>query len=147
VASSNIDLRVTIRRRVVASLVAGAAFGLGARVVMRFIARASGTAGAFSWGGSLEVVLFGAMIGAPVALCFFLLRDRVPVPPPWPGLVIGVALFAVLAMRPPGSAQSAILATNDPPLLTAGLFLALCLLFGAGLEWVWSRTRGRNDDA
>jgi hypothetical protein len=39
------------------------------------------------------------------------------------------------------------LAVNDGPMLTAGSFMVLCLLFGAWLEWLWSRIRGRNDIA
>jgi len=130
-----------LRRHGVAALIAGIALGVGARFVMRVIAWISGMPGAFSPGGSLEVIVFGALIGVPVALVFFGLRRRVPVAPPWPGPVTGAGLFAVLALMPPPAAQSALTGTPDPPVVTALLFLMLCVCFGAGLEWRWQRTR------
>ncbi len=126
-----------------ASLVAAIALGVGARIVMRIISWVSGLPGAFSAGGSFEVVLFGALIGFPIALGFFWVRDRVRARLPWPGLLLGASLFLVLALLPPGSARSAMAGTPDPPVVTALLFLGLCLLFGAGLEWRWMSWRRR----
>ncbi len=128
-------------RRVVAALALGLALGVGARIVMRLIAHAAGLPGSFSWGGSIEVVLFALLISAPVALLFFAVRGRVRAEARWPGPATGAACFAVLAAWPPPSARSALEAADDPPALAAALFLGLFLLFGAGLEWLWARSR------
>jgi len=93
--------------RVAAALVAGAALGLGARIAMRIIALASGRRGSFSWSGSFEVALFGALMGVPVALGFFLARDRWPSRVAWPGMLLGGVLWGLFAVLPPASARSA----------------------------------------
>jgi S1-C subfamily serine protease len=52
---------------IVSALCAGVWLGIAARIAMRFIALEAGVSPGFSSGGSLEVILFGAMIGMPVA--------------------------------------------------------------------------------
>ncbi|MGH7720786.1 MAG: hypothetical protein ACREON_18310, partial [Gemmatimonadaceae bacterium] len=113
--------------------------------VMRVIALSAGGAGAFSIGGSAEVVLFGIALGAPVALVFFALRQRIPLPAPWGGIAVGLMLFAMLALIPPPAAQSALAGTPDPPALTASLFGALFAAYGGVLDWWWRRLRAARD--
>lgn len=114
----------------------GVVLGAGARVVMRFVALESGIAAGFSTGGSLEVVVFGALVGAPAAWLFFTLRPRLALPAPVPGLLSGLTLFAVLALAPPPAARSALADTPDTPLATAVAFAVLFALWGVGLEYV-----------
>jgi hypothetical protein len=76
----------------------GVLLGIAARLVMRFVARESGLDGAFSVEGSLEVVIFGALIGAPVAWLFFALRPRVSLRFPWAGVLCGLCLFLLFSL-------------------------------------------------
>lgn len=130
-------------RRLAYAIIAGLALGVGARIVMRAIAQLAGSADGFSWGGSLEVVLLGVLIGAPVALFFLTLRARLKWPMPWAGVALGFSLFAATALRPLPSAQSALAGTDDPPLATAALFAALWIGYGLLLEWLHARSAPR----
>jgi hypothetical protein len=124
-----------LRDQLPAALIAGLLLGVGARATMRLIAWTSGIRGAASWGGSLEVVLFGTLVGGPVALLFLAVRGRLPlVRPPWAGVVFGSLIFLVLALAPPPAAASALAQTADPPAITALLFWLLLALFGGGLD-------------
>lgn len=128
-----------VRIHLGAALLAAVGLGIGARAVMRVIALASGLPGSFSPGGSLEVVLFGALIGFPVALGFFAVRDRVRLRAPYAGAAVGLTTFLVLMIAPPSAARSALAGTPDPAPVTALLFAVLFLLFGVGLDWRWTR--------
>ncbi len=133
-----------LRHHALAALFAALALGVGARLVMRLISRASNLPGSYSTGGSVEVVIFGGLIGFPAALAFFALRQRVKTRLAWPGLAFGGMMFLGLALLPPSSARSAMANTPDPPVTTAVLFLTLFLLFGALLELHWWRWLERN---
>jgi hypothetical protein len=128
----------------VAAVLAGAALGMGARLVMRLVALTARLPGSFSAGGSLEVVAVGVLLGAPLALAFFAVRRRVHVGPPWAGALFGLALFAVEALIPLPAARTALAATPDPPLITAALFAGLFVLFGMGLDLRWRRWHRRS---
>lgn len=121
------------------AIACGALLGVAARIAMRFVARESGLDSAFSVGGSFEVVAFGALIGAPIALLFFVFRRRVDVPAPWLGLLFGLVLFLLFAVIPPPAARSALADTPDTPVFTAITFAALFLGWGWVLEWVGRR--------
>ena len=127
-------------RRAGLALVAGLLLGVASRVVMRVIGLLSGGTEGFSWGGTIEIVLFGLLIGAPIALFFLALRSHLDWPRPWAGVALGAALFAATALRPPPSAASALAGTPDPPLATAALFAALWLGFGLLLEYLHGPT-------
>ena len=127
-------------RRVALAVIAGVLLGVASRIVMRLIGMLAGGTEGFSWGGTIEIVLFGVMIGAPIALFFFLLRSRLEWPRPWAGVALGAVLFAATALRPPPSAASALAGTADPPLATAALFAALWLGFGLLLEYLHGLT-------
>ena len=71
------------------AIVAGLVLGAAGRAVMYFVALEAGEAAGFSLGGSVDVILFGALVGTPVALVFWLVRPRVPLPVPWFGVVWG----------------------------------------------------------
>lgn len=140
--------RPTWIRRVVFALIASVVFGVALRVVMRIIGILSFGAEGFSWGGTIEVVLLGVIIGAPLALAFFVLRSRLKWPRPWAGVALGAALFAATAFRPPPAARSALAVTADPPLATAALFAALWIGYGLLLEYLHTRAtlRSRQDE-
>lgn len=76
-------------RMIAAAVAACAVLGLGARLLMRLIALEAGLRRHFSLGGSLEVVLFGVLLGAPVAAGFWLVRPRLRLPSPYAGLGLG----------------------------------------------------------
>jgi hypothetical protein len=120
----------------IGALIAGTVLGAAARLLMRLIAFEAGLPGFFSLGGSLEVVLFGVLVGAPLAAGFWLLRPRLRWRSPLPGLAFGVVLTLLLAALPPPSARSALAGTPDTPLLTWLGFGLLFTTWGAGLELV-----------
>jgi hypothetical protein len=124
----------TIRKHLLTSLLLGVGLGLAARMIMRVVAWSAGLAGSFSTGGSFEVVLFGAMIGTPVAFGLLVIRERMTRRTRWLGRAVGGILFALFVLLPPESARSAMAATPDPPLLTVLLFGGLLFLFGWSLD-------------
>jgi hypothetical protein len=121
-------------RRAAQALVAGLALGAGARLVMRFIGLASPGQEGFSWGGTLEVMALGMLIGAPLAFFFLMMRRHLEWRRPLGGLVMGTVLFGASALQPPSSAREAMAGTDDPTLATALLFAALWIGFGLLLE-------------
>lgn len=129
-----------------AALIAGIVLGVDGRIVMRLVAVEAGVPGAFSPGGSLEVVAFGAMLGAPLALLFWRVLPRLAWPFPAAGLSFGGVVIGALTLLPPPAARSALAGTADTPLITGGLFALLFLLWGAVLEltapWVRRAIQG-----
>lgn len=122
------------RRLLVTSVLAGLLLGVAARVVMRFVALESGLDPGFSAGGSLEVIAFAALVGAPLAGIFLATRRRIAVPLPWAGLVYGAAVFSVLVAWPPAAARSALEGTTDTPAATTAAFGLLFIAWGVALE-------------
>jgi hypothetical protein len=116
------------------SCLSGVILGLAVRLAMRFVALESGMSVGFSVGGSLEVIVFGAMLATPVALAFFAVRSRVARWSPSLGVAFGLLLFATLSAFPPPSASSALAATPDTPAATAVAFAAIFVLWGVVLE-------------
>jgi hypothetical protein len=90
----------------------------------------------FSIGGSLEVVAFGAILGAPVALAFWAARRRWRLPH-GAGVAVSLLLFAVLAIFQPPSASSALGGTPDSPVATGLLFAAAFGSYGLLLDLLW----------
>lgn len=122
----------------------GLVLGLAIRVAMRFVALEAGMSPGFSTGGSLEVVGFGALVGAPIAMVFFLLRPKIGVRGPGPGLLVGLTMFAAFALLPPPSARSALAATSDSPSATAALFGGVLAAWGLGSEYLHRRFLARS---
>ena len=127
-----------LNRMLLISCVSGAFLGVAARVTMRFVALEAGVSPAFSLGGSLEAVAFGATIGTPVALLFFGFRSQVQGWQPWVGVLCGLSLFGVLSVVPPPAARSALSATLDTPAATASAFGVLFVAWGG----CWSTSLG-----
>lgn len=98
-------------------------FGVGGRIAMRVIARATNAAPGFSFEGTLTVVLLGAATGGVAGLIYAVLArvfaDRTALR----GLVFGIVI-TLLTLR----------GTRPATPLTLGLFLPLTWLFGAMLD-------------
>lgn len=86
---------------------AGLILGVAARIAMRVVALQAVVAPAFSWAGTVEIVVFGALVGAPVALVFWACRARLHLPP-WSSVAAGLLIYGALAVWPPPSARSAL---------------------------------------
>jgi hypothetical protein len=99
--------------------------GIGGRISMRIIAHATNVAPSFSLGGTMTVVLLGALSGAAGGVIYAILarvlRDRAGMR----GVIFGVILV-LLTLRG---------ASPFTP-LTLSLFLPLTLLYGALLHLV-----------
>jgi hypothetical protein len=124
-----------------AGVAAGLLLGVGSRGVMRWIALEAGMTGAYSRGGSVEVVIFGALVGFPIAVAFWAIRHRIPWPRPLAGLAVGLGAVAVFALVPPPSARSALAGTPDTPGYTLAAFAVLFGGWGLALDLVshWVR--------
>jgi zinc transporter ZupT len=111
-------------------------------MAMRFIALEAGMAPGFSSGGSLEVILFRAMIGVPVALLVWICRAKWRLPF-WFGTIAGVALFVILSVFQPPAARSALAGTPDKAWWTTVLFAAVFVFYGAVIDaiWTWRKSR------
>lgn len=125
------------------ALVAGFLLGCGARLAMRVLSwLAAGPAG-FSTGGSVEIIVFGTLLGTPIALGIFLLRAWRGWAHPWVGLWISLGIFAAVATRPSPSAQSALAASPLPGAVIFLVFGVLFALFGLWIDVRWRVGRGR----
>jgi hypothetical protein len=125
---------------IVPATAAGVALGVAARVAMRVVAWQAGVSASFSFGGSLEVVLFGAMIGAPAALVYWACRRRFDLPQ-GSGIAAGLLLLAALAAWPPPAARSALGGTPDARPATALAFAAAFATYGLVLDLLWTRNQ------
>ena len=83
-----------------AGMLAGALTGLGARAAMRMVADgvADGVAirPDFTVAGTLAIVLFGALLGAPLGVLYNAVADRLPGPARLRGIVFGLAGLAAI---------------------------------------------------
>jgi hypothetical protein len=125
-----------LTRTLMFAALSGLFLGIGARVVMRFVALEAGMSYGASLGGAIEVVAFGTMVGAPAAWVFFVLRRRIPLARPWAGLAYGLLLLGLLAAVPPRAARAALADTPDTPAATAVAFALLFVGWGLLLEYV-----------
>jgi hypothetical protein len=123
-------------RRLALAACAGAVLGIATRVAMRLVAWQAGVNASFSFGGSFEIVLFGILVGTPLALLYWGCRARFALPR-LTGVAAALALFAVLALWPTPSARGALAATPDTPIVTAAIFAAAFLVYGVALDALW----------
>ena len=124
------------------ALVAGLLLGCGARIAMRVLSWLAGTAAEFSTEGSVEIVVFGTLLGFPIALCVFLLRNWRGWTHPWVGLWTCVGVFVAVAALPSRSAQSALAASPLPGAAIVLVFGVLFALFGLWIDVRWRVRRG-----
>lgn len=97
--------------------------GVGGRIAMRGIAVMSGGTGAFSWGGTMTVILLGALSGLAGALVLMGVRAILPRRAALRGTIYWASLILV-ALRG--------LNPVDPQRLL--LFMPLILLYGITLQ-------------
>jgi hypothetical protein len=116
------------------AIIAGVILGVGGRLAMRAIGMAAGAPTAFSLGGSLEVVAFGALVGIPVAIVFLLARARSRTAAWWPGILIGLLVLLAFVILPPGPARGAFASTRVTPIMVFGPFVVLFAAYGLTLE-------------
>jgi hypothetical protein len=90
-----------LRIAVPAGLLAGAATGVVARIMMRAFALADGMEPSFSIAGTIGVIaIFAVVLGAPLALGYFFLWRQLNLPESIRGLAYGGVLFIVLIAIP-----------------------------------------------
>lgn len=126
-----------IVRMLVEAVIAGVLLGAMARLAMRVLAWLAGGEGGFSRGGSVEIVVFGALLGAPVALAVFAVRHWRGWSHPWVGVWTALALYLGALLRPSPSAESALLASPLPGWAILGVFGLVFLAFGAWIDLRW----------
>jgi hypothetical protein len=122
---------------IAAALGCGLWLGVTGRVAMRIVALDVGLRPGLSAGGTAEVVAFGTLLGTPVALALWWLRRRLSLPA-GTGLLVGLALFAVLALIPPPAARSALAALSADHRQAAALPFAVAFVsYGAWVDVCW----------
>lgn len=135
--------RPTLLRWTAEAILAGVLLGATARLAMRVLAWLAGSAGGFSRGGSVEIVVFGALLGAPLALAVFVVRQWRAWRHPWIGVWTGLALYLAAVARPSPSAQSALAASPVPGWQIFVLFGLVFLAFGVWIDLRWHAVTGR----
>lgn len=121
-----------------AVLAGGLWLGLGGRAVMVLIALAAGQPSRWSWGGTMDVVLFGLILAAVAVGAWMLVRGALPVLRRGRGVVFGAILFGIFAVLPPPSAESAVAGIGQRSLSLA-LFGGLLVGFGVLVETILRR--------
>jgi protein-S-isoprenylcysteine O-methyltransferase Ste14 len=110
---------------------------------MRVLVWLAGTGGGFSRGGSVEIVAFGALLGAPIAMAILLLRQWRGWPYPWIGLWSALALYIGALARPSPSAQAALASSPLPGWQIVLTFGLVFLAFGLWIDLRWHALTGR----
>ncbi len=118
-------------------LITGAVIlGAGGRIVMSVIALLGNVTPTWSLGGSVEVIVFGALVGAVVGLVYGAVRAYLPGSSLVKGVLAGLLLFGVMALLPPPSARSAMAGFDDLLLPVLSMFGVICVLFGVALAMI-----------
>jgi protein-S-isoprenylcysteine O-methyltransferase Ste14 len=130
-------------RSIAEALLAGVLLGTAARLAMRVLAWLAGTSGGYSRGGSVEIVVFGALLGAPIALAILVLRQWRGWRHPWIGLWTALALYIGALARPSPSAQAALSASALPGWQILLVFGLAFVAFGLWIDVRWHALTGR----
>jgi hypothetical protein len=122
-----------------AGLLAGAASGLvllgaAGRMAMSGLALLAGQPLRWSLGGTLEVVAFGGLLGAPLGALYALLRRRAGRPSLVLGAAYGLLALAACVAVPPPAARSAFTGSGSPWLPVLALFGLVFAGYGVLLE-------------
>lgn len=115
--------------------------GIGGRLFMRAIAWYNGNPTGFSWGGTAEVVLLGAIIGAISAPFISFLVARLKWPIPLSGIVCGLGLYLMILAIPVDGKAAANAFPELLPLIHMG-FGILFLIFGGATALVVGKKMG-----
>lgn len=107
----------------------GVVAGLVSRFSMRGVALAAGMQPGFSFGGTLGILVIGAVLGIPFALLFAGARRFIPLPERWKGLAYGAILGLLFIVVPFLFFAEGELALIHP-IVGILLFLPVPLIFG-----------------
>jgi len=106
-------------------IMAGAVvLGVGGRMVMRALAVIAEREVEFSFGGTIEVVAFGAIIGSIAGAAFVAIKKYLPGAAPLKGMSFGLLAYLTLAIVQPPSVERSAAAF-------AGFLSPMVLMFGA----------------
>ena len=121
----------------ICGLIVGAAIlGVGGRIVMSVIALMGNLTPTWSLGGSVDVIVFGALVGAAMGLVYVFVQKYLPGPRLVKGLLAGLLLFGTMALIRPASAQSAMAGFTTLTIPVLLMFGTICLIYGAALAAV-----------
>ncbi len=95
-----LKLRLLIYTVLIAATTGGFVLGVGGRLLMRGIARMAGSSGGFSWGGTLEIIALGALIGIVSGLFYGLFLKFFQKSPLLLGLLFGILCYAAIILLP-----------------------------------------------
>lgn len=135
--------RVPLVRWMAEATLAGVLLGAAARLAMRVLAWLAGTSGGYSRGGSVEIVVFGALLGTPIALAVMLLRQWRGWRHPWVGVWTALALYIGALARPSPSAQAALASSPLPGWQILLIFALVFVAFGLWIDLRWHAVTGR----
>lgn len=131
-----------VQSGVLAGLVVGLVVGgTGARIAMRGVALMAGMQPEFSVGGTLAILVLGAILGVPAGLLFVAARRFLPVPARWKGLIFGL-ICSLLFIAPFFLSPQGELALVSP-LVGASLFGPIPILYAVALAVVVDRMERR----
>ncbi len=95
----------------------------------------------FTFGGTLEVIAFGALVGVPSGLVYAFANKYVSIPRFWKGLIYGALIFVVLLIVPfEGKGAAAAFPQELMPVIVA-MFAILFIGFGIILALVSSENQ------
>jgi hypothetical protein len=126
-----------------AGAVAGLVWGAGARLAMRIVALAEGNPTEFSVGGTIFILLTGAVFGLLLGLLFASVRRWLPGSGIGKGIAFGsiLALLLLLPLAALGASDLERGPADVPVLIGVGLFSGLFVLHGAVMEAIIRRRR------
>jgi hypothetical protein len=141
----SIDLNL-LSVALISGLIAGLVAGAGSRIAMRFVAIAGSIETDLTIGGTLFILVLGAVLGIIFALPFFFLQRFIPLATRWASTLYGLILALIFVVPPFLLAPEGELGFVSPALGIA-LFAPLALLYGIVLGEAAVRLEARYRDA
>ena len=108
--------------------------GLGGRIAMHTIGRIADKLDGFSFAGSMDIVLFGALIGAPAGVVYVLLRNRLSAWKILRDLTAAFLTYTVTIVAMPSRFTERALSFDQLLTPVLMIFGACFLIFGIVLE-------------
>jgi len=120
-------------------LIGGVMWGVGARIAMRIVALAAHQRPEFSIGGTMGILVIGAIFGTPLGLLFASIRRYVPCSTPRAGLLFGGLVLLLVSvpfylgpLSDESSAGGRILAVA----LFGSLFVGFGMVVASAHQWL-----------
>jgi len=133
-------LRSTLAGAAAGALSGLLVLGLAGRLAMSATALVAGLRLRWSFGGTVEVVVFGLLVGAAAGVPYGAARGRLPRASPLTGMAWGALVFGLLLLVPPPAALSAFAGVRHVGFPTVlALFGAVFLAYGLLLAWLLRR--------